>query len=228
MRNERGTFGVIRAVIFDLDGTIIDTLSAYSDALNLALKKFGVEPVEKSELTRLLNRSLPLKEILETISPLFKDQKTNEDCRREILKNYLSIQEEKVTLLPGVLDLFTELKKRGVKIGIVTGRTSKGERKWIELKRLGVNGFIDSFITAAESERKPDASGLLKCLEELGVNAKEAVFVGDSVTDIQTGKNAGIRTVGILTGVASVEEFIAQEPDVVISELIQLLEYVKA
>ncbi|MDW8002230.1 MAG: HAD family hydrolase [Deltaproteobacteria bacterium] len=216
----------IRAVIFDLDGTLIDTLNTYTLALNMALNRYGIEPIERSKLAHFLNMAIPLREILERISPIFLDPKRNEECIKIIHENYSSLEKETVRLLPGVREVLRELKKRKIKIGIVTGRTSKGERKWVELRRLKVDRFVDSFITASESPRKPNAQGLMECIERLGVRPEEVVFVGDSVADMMAGKKANLKTFGVLTGVASEEDLITEKPTGILKNLKELLNYI--
>lgn len=214
----------IRAVIFDLDGTLIDSLSSYLYSMNTVIKKFGLEPITRERLRSYLNMSKPLQEILQDLSPLFLNPEMNRRVAEEILDVYLEVQKESVSLLPGVREVLEFLKRRGVKVGIVTGRTIEGEKKYLELERLGIRELIDCFVTARETERKPSSSGILKCLEELKANPEEAIFVGDSVSDMEAGKKARLFTVGVLTGVGSREDLLLGNPDCLIEDLRELLD----
>lgn len=214
----------IRAVIFDLDGTLIDSLSSYLYSMNTVIKKFGLEPITRERLRFYLNMSKPLQEILQDLSPLFLNPEMNRRVADEILDVYLEVQKESVSLLPGVREVLEFLKRRGVKVGIVTGRTIEGEKKYLELERLGIRELIDCFVTARETERKPSSSGILKCLEELKANPEEAIFVGDSVSDMEAGKKARLFTVGVLTGVGSREDLLLGNPDCLIEDLRELLD----
>lgn len=214
----------IRAVIFDLDGTLIDSLSSYLYSMNTVIKKFGLDPITKERLRFYLNMSKPLQEILQDLSPLFLNPEMNRRVAEEILDVYLEVQKESVSLLPGVREVLEFLKRRGVKVGIVTGRTIEGEKKYLELERLGIRELIDCFVTARETERKPSSSGILKCLEELKANPEEAIFVGDSVSDMEAGKKARLFTVGVLTGVGSREDLLLGNPDCLIEDLRELLD----
>lgn len=214
----------IRAVIFDLDGTLIDSLSSYLYSMNTVIKKFGLEPITRERLRFYLNMSKPLQEILQDLSPLFLNPEMNRRVAEEILDVYLEVQKESVSLLPGVREVLEFLKRRGVKVGIVTGRTIEGEKKYLELERLGIRELIDCFVTARETERKPSSSGILKCLEELKANPEEAIFVGDSVSDMEAGKKARLFTVGVLTGVGSREDLLLGNPDCLIEDLRELLD----
>lgn len=214
----------ISAVIFDLDGTLIDSLSSYLYSMNTVIIKFGLEPITKERLRSYLNMSKPLQEILQDISPLFLNPEMNRRAADEILDVYLEVQKESVSLLPGVREVLEFLKRRGIKVGIVTGRTIEGEKKYLELERLGIRELIDCFVTAKETERKPSSSGILKCLEELKANPEEAIFVGDSVSDMEAGKKACLFTVGVLTGVGSREDLLLKNPDCLIEDLRELLD----
>lgn len=220
---KKGNLKGIKAVIFDLDGTIIDSLSCYLESLNEVILGYGLKPISREKLSSLLSSSKPLAEILKDISPIFLDPERNRKAREEVLEVYIEKQKSKVDLLPGVREVFEALREKGIKIGIVTGRTVEGEMKYLELERLGVRDFIDCLITAKESERKPSPYGILRCLEELKVSPSEAFFVGDSLSDVEAGKSAGVRTVAVLTGVGLKEQFVHLNPDFVIEDLRQLL-----
>lgn len=132
---------------------------------------------------------------------------------------------QKVLLKPGAKQTLQRLKEMGFQIGIVTGRRTTGERKWSELRRLNIHQYIDVMITSAEAQAKPAPDGLKKCIEELGLAPGQCIFVGDSRLDIIAGKNAGVRTVAIDTGVASRELLAEQVPDFILADLNSLILY---
>jgi len=216
----------IRGVIFDLDGTIINSLGAYTEAFNSGTRFFGLEPVTEERMAHFLDEGLRLGEILLELSPsVFGEDGKRQTCHDEILKAYLELQGQKVLLKPGVKRILHSLKEGGVKIGIVTGRMTRGEHKWTELRRLNVHRFIDIMVTGADAPAKPAPDGLIKCIKELGLSTKECVFVGDSRVDVIAGKKAGVKTVAIHTGVASKELLTEEEPDYVLADLDLLFSY---
>ncbi len=213
----------IKGVIFDLDGTLIDTLEGYIEAFNHGIKRFGLEPISREKLATFLNRALALETILIEIFPAtFQDNEARSQCLAEIVDAYFELQERNVSLKPGVAEVLSQLKETGVKIGIVTGRTTSGETKRLELRRLGIDQFIDCMVTAAEAPRKPAPDGIIKCAQQLGLSPAECIAVGDSQADIITGKAAGLITVAIAGGVATEEALRQEKPDYVISNLAQL------
>ena len=213
----------IKGVIFDLDGTLINTLEAYAQAFNRGIKAFDLEPISKEKLATLLNQAMGLEEILLKVSPYtFEKEEARRRCIDEIREAYLKLEKEGVLLIPCAKEVLSSLKKKGLKIGIVTGRTTPGEMKWLELRRLEIAQFIDAMVTGAEAQRKPAPDGIIKCLEELGLSVEEGVFVGDAQADIIAGKRARIRVIAVSTGVASKKTLATEEPNMIIDNLTQL------
>lgn len=219
--------GKIKGVIFDLDGTLIDSLETYTQALNQGIQRFNLAPVSKEELASLLNRAVPLEQIIQQLFPTqFKDREERLDCIKEIVKAYQKL-EQNVSLKPGAAQVLSSLKEMGLKVGIVTGRTTSGERKWLELRRLHIDQFIDVVITGADAERKPAPEGIIKCAQELGLSAEDCVFVGDAQSDIITGKAAGVMTIAISTGVAQEGALSQESPDAIVDSLAELLSRIR-
>jgi phosphoglycolate phosphatase len=210
----------IKGVIFDLDQTIIDSLGALTEAFNTGTGKFGLEPVTGERITHFLDEGLRLGEILLELYPsVFEEDGKRQACGDVIRKAYFELEPRRVLLKPGVKRTLQFLKERGVKIGIVTGRRSKGERKWLELRRLNIHQFVDIMVTGAEAAPKPAPDGVTKCVNELGLSPEECVFVGDSTVDIMAGKRAGVRTIAVHTGVADKELLTEHGPDYVLPDL---------
>ena len=216
----------VKGVIFDLDETIIDTLSTFTESFNNGIGKFELKPVTDGRIAHFLDEGFRLGEILLDLFPaVFEEDRKRQICEDAIRKTYLELEAQQVVLKPGAKRTFQLLKEKGVKIGIVTGRRTKGERKWLELRRLNIHQFIDVMVTGAEAPAKPAPDGLIKCIEELGLFAKDCVFVGDSRVDIIAGKRVGMRTVAVHTGVAGRELLAKEGPDCILADLNLLFSY---
>ena len=216
----------IKGVIFDLDGTLIDSLGAYTDAFNRGIRLFGLEPVTAKQIARFLDEGLRLSQMLLELSPsIFREEGKRGICEYEIRRAYVELEPKGVVLKPGAKRTLQSLKGRGMKIGIVTGRRSQGERKWLELRRLNIRRFIDAMVTAAEAPAKPSPDGVIQCIKALGLSAEECVFVGDSRIDVMAGKRAGVRTIAVHSGVAGRELLAGQEPDYIVADLNSLSSY---
>ncbi len=213
----------IKGVIFDLDGTLIDSLETYTQAFNQGIGKFGLGPVTNEELATLLNRALGLEDILLELFPSkLEDKEARLHCMKEMRNAYVKLEGENVLLKPGAVEVLPLLSKMGLKIGIVTARTTSGERKWAELRRLNIDQFIDVMVTAAEAKRKPSPEGVIKCAKELGLSPEECVLVGDSQADLIAGRAAGTMTIAITSGVAKEELLSKETPLVIINNLAEL------
>jgi phosphoglycolate phosphatase len=212
----------IKGIIFDLDGTLIDSLETYTRALNRGIEKFNLGPILKEELATFLNKGLGVRSILSELYP-FLAKEAIAQCNEEMIKAYLElVEDESVLLRPGVKEVLPQLKEMGLKIGIVTGRMTTGEQKWLELRRLGIEQFIEAIITGADAPRKPAPDGVIRCVNELGLSPEECIFVGDSQVDIISGKAAGTRTIAVCGGVVDEESLASKGPDVLISNLSEL------
>jgi len=216
----------IKGVIFDLDQTIIDSLGALTEAFNIGIRKYGSEPVTEEKIAHFLDKAFRLGEMLLELFPsVFKEDTKRQTCEDQIRKAYFELEPEKVLLKPGVKHTLQSLKERGIKIGIVTGRRSKEEGKWLELRRLSIHQYVDAMVTAAEAPAKPAPDGVIKCIKELGLSPDDCMFVGDSRVDMIAGKKAGVKTVAVHTGVAGKKLLAEQGPDYILDDLNLLFSY---
>ncbi len=217
----------IKGVIFDLDGTLIDTIDTFSRAFNQGIVKFGQKPVSREKVADFMNNGMPMEKILPELFPgKFEKKEDRDRFREELKKAYAELEEEGVRLIPGVEEVLPRLRKMGLKLGIVTARLSTGEAKWRELRRLNIAHYIDAIVTGAEAERKPAAGSLLECIKKLGLSPADCVLVGDSRVDILTGRAASVMTIVLPNGVATRETLSEDNPDMIMDSLTDLPDYI--
>lgn len=211
----------ITAVVFDFDGTIMDTngviieswqhtyrtLTGREGNLDYILATFG-EPLELS-----MRNAFP-------DIPVDKSVDVYRTWHRENFGPMIS-------LFPGIKELLEELKRRGYKMGIATSRVKK--TLYQGLRKYDIEKYFDEIVTVEEvSKHKPDPESLLKVLKKLDVEPENAIMVGDSRLDIICARNAGVEAVLVewsasLAG-KSMEDFPRDEaPDHIISEADDLL-----
>ena len=219
--------GTIKGVIFDLDGTLIDSLVAYRMAFNKTVERYNLEPIDISELTDFLNQFLSLEEVLKKLYPTLNHQDI-QNFMVEMKNEFVALSKDYITLKPHAREVLFSLKDQGMKIGIATGRMSKGDGKWRELKNLMIDSFVDTIVTAGETKPKPDPASLIGCVKELGLSMEECVFVGDSRADVIAGRNAGIQIIAVPTGVASRDQLLEEMPDYLLDSLSELPTYIKS
>jgi pyrophosphatase PpaX len=189
----------IKAVLFDFDGTLMDTngiiIQSWQDTFKVAESRFpSLEEI-------CANFGEPLRGSMEK---LFPDRDPDEmvDLYRHYQRH---IFRGKLSMFPGMRELVFGLKERGIKVAIVTSRF------WNTINR-GVYVFdiadeFDAVVSGEDATKpKPDPEPCLVCLERLGVKPEEALFIGDTKFDILCGRNAGIKTVLVNWTLAMTEE----------------------
>ena len=212
----------VEAVVFDLDGTLLDTLEDLKDSVNVALTAYGLPERSREEICafvgngirNLIMRAVPEGEKhpeFENVFALFKEH-YREHCN------------DKTVPYDGILELMRELHGRGVKMAIVSNKFDAG------VKALNEKFFQDYIeIALGEvpgSKRKPDPESLNVVLQLLGVDKEHAVYVGDSDVDIQTAKNAEVRCISVSWGFRDEEFLLNHEAGIVIGRPLELLEYI--
>lgn len=217
----------IRAVIFDIDGTLIDSLSMYYDCLNQELEKAGFQPISKDFLFKNLGVGASLGDILRKIVPGHKGEHVINMITDGVLKRFWEVDFE-IAVLPGVEETFAFLKAKGIKIGLATGRKSDAAYEWKKFNSVGLGHYIDTVVTAAEVEkRKPDPDLIVECANKLNVEPKECLVVGDSISDILAARAVDATPIAVCTGVDSMEKLKEVNPDAIIERLDRLKEVVQ-
>jgi len=208
----------IELILFDLDGTLIDSLDDLANATNHMLLSLGRAAVTREQVRGYVGQGA--RRLVERAMP---DAATEEIERG--LSLFLVYNEEHIVdrtrLYPGVVETLTTLRNAGMTLVIVSNKNVALCCK--VLKTLGADGFFASVIGADSlPERKPSPEPLLKVLRDFGIPPERAVMVGDSVNDIAAGKAAGMVTIGCTFGYGEMAEI--ADADYLIDSLPGLLE----
>lgn len=211
----------MRGVIFDLDGTLINSLDTYTMAFNHIARRHNLPAFDIRAMADFLNQFLSLNELLHILYPSLAPQEITA-FTRAMKDEFIALSREHTTLKPHAREVLHLLKDRGMKTGVATGRMSVGNGKWRDLKNLGIDTLIDAVVTAGETKPKPDPASLIKCSEELGLSLSECVFVGDARADVIAARRAGVLVIALTTGVASKEQLAEERPDSILDCLSSL------
>lgn len=175
-------------ILFDLDGTLLNTLDDLADSVNYALSllRFPTRTVE--EVCTFVGNGVAL--LIHRALPPDAGPEREAACLAVFRAHYLANMRTKTAPYPGILPLLRELNARGTAVGVVSNKPDAA------VKGL-CSHYFPGLISAAvgESEavrRKPDPSGIFLALELLGRPPKDALYVGDSEVDIQTAQAAGL------------------------------------
>jgi pyrophosphatase PpaX len=205
---------VIKAVIFDSDGTLLDSFTAIVGAYAYVAERFGYKAPSAEEVAAQLRKAPPLYTILKTFFP---EQDVDDllSANNEYITNFFN---DSVRQFDHLEELLQTLHDAGLKMGVVTGGNHK------VLGVLEHNSIAHYFTSVVHCERvttsKPDPEGYLLAVQECGVAPHEAVMVGDSPNDILAGKNGGAAlTFGVTHGHGSREDLQAVDSDYIVDSL---------
>jgi HAD superfamily hydrolase (TIGR01509 family) len=217
----------VTGVIFDIDGTLVDSFSSLMAVFNRGTSHFNLKPVTFEFLVERFKKNLSLGEILLEIAPPPVDEALIENLKKEILKLFLEVEAAEVKPFPGVSELFRKLKDRGMKIGIATGRVSPPVNEWERFKRFGLDRFIDALVTSREVEkRKPAPDAILLCAVRLGLPAEKCLVVGDTEFDVLAAREAGAMAAAISSGIDDFEFLRKSSPELLFKNIGELSSFV--
>lgn len=210
---------VIRAVLYDFDGTLADTtelvMSSYRHTMTTHL---GHVPPEEEWLRGF---GTPLE------PQLARFARTAEE-RRAMMETYQRYQEEQARLMvpfPGALETVQALRERGVPLAIVTSRYRESTIRGMDV--CGITRFFDLIVTPEDVRNpKPHPEPVLLTLEKLGLDAAHTLFVGDSPHDVAAGRGAGTRTAAALWGPFPLTILEEERPDFLLERQEDVLDLV--
>jgi len=204
----------IRAIIFDIDGTLVDTFEVYQKVFNMGIAQYGVAPATQEVLRDNLAKGLNLRQILQNVFPWPIDDETYARCRTDILNRFKEAEVGEVKPFSGTEELFDHLQHKGIKIGIATGRTSSCEDEWVRFTRLGLDKYISAIVTSKEIQnRKPAPDVIIECARRLDVPTATCIAIGDTVSDILAAKRAGSLAAAVTTGHEDEDILLKECPD---------------
>ncbi len=209
-----------KAAIFDLDGTLVNSLEDLADATNYALKSFNQPEKELQAFPQMVGEGT------RTLIKRALDNENPELIEKVLLKmreKYMQICLNKTRPYKGLVEVVTEFAKRKIKLAVLTNKDQKMAEKI-------VSHFFDGFFQIVKGTTdavpvKPEPFEALQVLAKLGVKPEETIFVGDSKTDMQTAKAAGIKAVGVSWGFRDKKELTEAGAEKIIDEPSQLLKF---
>lgn len=224
MKLESGTALTIRAVIFDLDGTLVDFNLNYK-AIRAEVLGFLAKQGFPMSIFSLKERIF---ETLKNVEIYMKNNSMKEeefqrikDAVFEVANRYEFEAARKTSLLPGVLETLKALKRMGLKMALFTVNDEKPTD--YVLRRFRLHQFFDAIITRESApEVKPNPAHLEAALRALSVKPEEALVVGDSVSDMMCARGLGAIAVGVTTGISSPEDLTRAGSTFLISSLVDL------
>jgi HAD superfamily hydrolase (TIGR01509 family) len=210
----------VKGILFDLDGTIVDSKQAYLEAAKTAFQAIGQKPPTTRialQIPKRLEQNQPIDDLTRTNSRQFLDI---------YLKTFYAVTEVKTRPIPNIRIALETLQRRA-KLALVTMRRVPKTTITKELEKFGLAHYFTYIVTAQDTRKpKPSPEALTKTVQVMDVQICDCLIVGDSVTDIRAGKAAGARTTAVLSGLFSYEELDKLSPDLILRDATQLPNYI--
>lgn len=187
-----------KAVIFDLDGTLLNTLDDLADSTNYALSRFGYPTRTIEEVRQFVGNGVA--KLIERAIPEGKNNPNFEKCLAIFKENYAQNMYNKTAPYNGIIEMLSNLKSKGIKIAVVSNKFDLAVKV---LCKKYFEEFID--FAAGENEaqgirKKPAPDTVLSVLNEFNFAPEDAVYVGDSDVDIMTAKNSKMPCISVTWG----------------------------
>ncbi len=208
-----------KLVIFDWDGTLMDSIDKIVSCMSIAAQLNDIEIPSAEAVKNIIGLSLPT-----AVSQLFPE---NERLHCELIKAYQSqykIHDTTETpLFEGVENVLKQLKMNGYQLAVATGKSRNGLTRLLNLTQL-----TDYFVitkTADDAESKPSADMLEQILAETNVVAKDAIMIGDTYLDMKMAHNINMDAIGVSFGAGKKKDLLTYKPIAVVNAFNELLDY---
>ncbi len=209
-------------VIFDLDGTLLDTLSDLHASVNFALRELSFPERSREEIRRFIGNGVV--KLIERSVPAGTDRETAKKCLDIFRKHYLLHMTDNTAPYEGITELLCHLKQEGIKTAVVSNKLHTAV---VGLCDDYFPGLIDCALGVSdESERKPAPTNVYKALDALCCNKDNTIYIGDSEVDVQTAKNADLKCIGVTWGFRDRDELLSAGADFIADSAEELLKLI--
>lgn len=202
-----------KTVIFDLDGTLVNSLFDLGDAVNFALSQLGQPVHSYAEIQTFVGNGADV--LIKRALPEDRQDLCN-DALALFSQHYKTNMLNKTKPYDGIEDLLKNLKDKGIKTAIVSNKPHPAVKN---IANILFNGLVDTAVGADLTKRrkKPAPDPVLLAMENLGAERDTTIYIGDSDVDVETAKNCGLKSIGVTWGFRSIDyiraaDYIAHTP----------------
>lgn len=218
-----GTDSQFDLVVFDWDGTLIDSVGTIVACTAAVMAELGLDPVPEETVRSMIGSGLS-----ESIQAMAPDG--DDDVLEQVIATYrrLWIEEfhSRSALFPESRAVLDQLRADGYLLAVATAKGRRG--LGLDLERVGLRECFQTLRTADDGPAKPSPQILFEILEELGATAGRTIMVGDSVHDMRMGHNAGVTTVAVTSGAISRELLRVENPSACLDSVADLPRWIEA
>lgn len=211
-------------IVFDLDGTLIDSSADLATSMNATRRHFALAPLDPNLIYSYVGNGAPM--LIRRAMPDDTPEPQLNDALTFFLDFYRAHALEHTQLYPGVHEVIEELSGNGHNLAVLTNKPAR-----ISFDIVAALGLRERFVRVYGGDsfphKKPNPVGILQLMQDTGALADETVMIGDSAVDVQTARNAGVQSCGVLWGFQP-ESFEREKPDLTISRPEELLSLVSS
>lgn len=212
-----------KITVFDMDGTILNTLDDLKDSLNFTLDHFGYPKRTLEEVRRFVGNGIM--KLIERGVPASTSEEKIKEAYSFFIEYYSAHCADKTKPYTGITELLKKLRKDGIKTAVVSNKADIAVK---ELCDKYFKGLFDISIGEREGvRRKPAPDSVNEVLNQLGFSREEAVYIGDSDVDVETAKNADMVCIGVEWGFRDRELLIEKGADYIVSDTEELYKLLK-
>lgn len=215
---------MIKGIIFDLDGTLLDTLEDIADSANEALVASGFDPHPLDEYRFFVGNGV--ENLVKMMLPKDTQQQVIDRVIAGFQQAYHRNYANKCQPYAGIMSLIDELTHRGYKMGVCSNKPDASTQVMVDLYFKNVD-FVAVTGERKDLPRKPNAAMVHYILQKMNLSKDECLFIGDSDVDVKTANNAGLKSVGVEWGFRPIQELIDVNVTYTVShpqEILKLLE----
>ncbi|WP_321298890.1 HAD family hydrolase [Marinifilum fragile] len=212
---------MIKGVIFDLDGTLANSIEDIADSMNQVLEENNFPTHNYATYKTFVGRGI--RSLVEKSLPLEnRDLKELDKHFDRMMKVYDKNCIVKTCLYPGIADLLDALSEKGIKISVFSNKANELTQKVVKV--LLANWKLEYVLGAGgDIPRKPDPKGAILISEKMGIEPSELMYIGDSGVDMATAQNSGMHAVGVLWGFREMEELLNNGAQTILEKPIDLM-----
>ncbi|MGM8363175.1 HAD family hydrolase [Flavobacterium sp. ARAG 55.4] len=210
-----------KAVLFDLDGTLVNSLIDIADSINKVLQENQLPTHSYEVINNFIGSGLRVL-VTKALPESHRNEENIEKFFQDMMLHYRDNCTNKTIVYEGIVELLEELKSRNIKMAILSNKADE------LTKKIGLTLFPDYFDIVAglksEATKKPNPEAAIRICHDLECTTEEVLYVGDSDIDMQTAKNAKMYAVGVTWGYRPEEELLSEGAQSIISHPLELIE----